>query len=99
MPVAKRRSVTMDTFVESSINTFRAGAMLKGLNYDFTTLINAFAEYGLLKARENTNDLMLVQVLQKYLDYDELREHGLVDEWKDFQEFKDFKQKQKNKSL
>jgi hypothetical protein len=93
MPVSRRRSVSIDQFVESSINSFRAGAITHGYDCDFTTMINAFAEYGLRKAQENRSDPILTQVFKKYFDYDELKEYGLVDEWKDLQEFKEFRRK------
>ena len=95
MPIARRRSVSIDEFVEENISVLRASAIIKGLTYDFTTLINAFAEYGLRKALENPADALFKGVLSKYLNYDELQECGLMDEWKDFQEFKEFKRKQK----
>lgn len=97
MPVVRRRSVSIDKFVEETINSFRAGAVVRGLDWDFTTLINAFAEFGLRKAMENTDDPKFKEVLSKYLTYDELQGAGLVDEWKDFQEFREFKRKQQNK--
>lgn len=97
MPVVRRRTVSIDQFVEETINAFRAGAVIKGLNYDFTTLINTFAEFGIRKVIENSNDPKFKEVLSKYLNYDEIQEFGLVDEWKDFQEFKEFKRKQQNK--
>lgn len=98
MPVAKRRSITVNQYVEQSINAFRAGAVMVGLSYDFTTLINAFAEYGVRKARENTEDPLFKEVFSKYASYDELQEHGIVDEWINFQEYKKFKETQRAKA-
>jgi hypothetical protein len=98
MPIAKRRSITVDQFVEDSINLFRASAAMNGLTFDFTTLINTFAEFGIRKARENTKDPLLEETLSKYASYDELREHGIVDEWVDFQEYKKYKEAKKAKT-
>lgn len=98
MPVAKRRSITVDQFVEESINAFRAGAVMAGLSYDFTTLINAFAEYGVRKVRENTQDPLFREVFSRYASYDELQEHGIVDEWINFQEYKKLKETQRAKA-
>lgn len=98
MPIAKRRSITVDEYVEKSINAFRAGAVITGLSYDFTTLINAFAEYGVRKVQENVEDPLFREVFSKYASYDELQEYGIVDEWINFQEYKKYKETQKGKT-
>lgn len=98
MPPSKRRSITVDQYVEETINAFRAGAIVVGLAYDFTTVINAFAEYGLRKAQENAEDPLFKEVVSRYANYDELKEHGIVDEWVNFQEYKKYKETRKAKA-
>jgi hypothetical protein len=98
LPPSKRRSITVDQYVEETINAFRAGAIVVGLDYDFTTVINAFAEYGLRKAMENAEDPLFKEVVSRYANYDELKEHGIVDEWINFQEYKKYKENKRVKT-
>lgn len=97
IPIARRRSISVDKFVDDALNNFRASAIRRSIEMDYTMVFNAFAEYGILqmlKTSTDTIDPIFIQVFKKYMDYDELKESGLLDEWKDFQEFKEWKQKQ-----
>jgi len=95
MPMVKRRTVSFDEFVQNGINLLRGYAMIKGFDIDFTTVINLLAEYGLRKMYETAQeseieDPLLQQVFTKYLDYDELKKWGIIDEWKDLKEYMEF---------
>lgn len=103
MPIAKRRSVTIDQFVWDAINDLRAVAIKSGFDLNFTTALNLMAEYGIIKMQESLDkedtDPKLLQVADRYLNYSELREHGILDDWKDFQEFREWKETRKNEKL
>lgn len=101
MPIARRRSVTIDKFVWEAINDLRASGLKSGYDFDFTTVLNLVAEYGIVKMLERPTaeeklDPKLFEVFEKYSNYSELRESGLLDDWKDLQEFKEWKQSQQN---
>lgn len=101
MPIAKRRSISVDKFVDDAVNDLRASAIRRGLDVNYTTAFNMFAEYGILKMKEMTTspDALFIQVFNKYWNYDEMKEYGLWDEWTSFQEYKEWKQKQQEKAI
>lgn len=99
LPVAKRRTVSIDKYVFDSTNALRSIFIANNLEMDFTTALNVFAEIGIRKIREEGIDKpTTVQVLKKYLAYDELKEYAIVDEWKDYMEFKQFKEQKKKQA-
>ena len=88
MPVTKRRTISLDAFVEQNINKFRANALINNVELDFTLMINLFAEYGIRKIEELPNDPLMLEVATKYVQYSELQESGIIDTWKDKQDVK-----------
>lgn len=91
----KRRSVSVNKFVDDSIGDFRAAvAMSKKGEVDYTTALNMFAELGIRKfsAAGTHLDPEQFEVCKKYLGYDEPKEcSAFFNEWQDFQEFKEWK--------
>jgi hypothetical protein len=103
LPVAKRRSVAIDQTVWDGINDLRASALKSNFEIDFTTALNLLAECGMLKIQENDNsggtDSKVMEIMNKYLDYEELQESGILDDWQNFQEFREWKQNKEKTKL
>lgn len=93
MPIVKRRTITLDEYVDQFINTIRGVSIMQGNEMDYTTMINFFAEYGIRKLLENSNDPLAKEVAKKYTEYDELKEYSFYDSWKDFDELREFKKR------
>jgi hypothetical protein len=57
----------------------------------------------MLKIQENNNsgntDSKVMEIINKYLDYEELQESGILDDWQNFQEFREWKQNKEKTKL
>jgi len=102
MPIAKRRSVSVDKFVDDLVDSFRSVALMNKNEMGYTTTLNLFAEFGIkcsrLLGKYKELEEMFSEVLGKYSAYDELKEQALLDEWKDWQEYKEWKKNRAEKS-
>jgi hypothetical protein len=87
-----RRTITVDDFVNTAINSLRAKALTDGQfpdEIDFTSAINMFAEIGIWHAWDSTTGLSRMTdqenaVLRKYLlGSEDLKLAGKLDQWQD----------------
>jgi hypothetical protein len=91
--------VTIGSDLNTRIRQFRSIAGQQGVDLDYTKTLNLFAELGSRwlegsteSERENRRD-----VFSKYLDYRKL-EDDIISDWKEFEEFRKWKAKARNKS-
>lgn len=78
-----RRTITVDDALNTSINKLRGKLLAeKGVEIDFTTVINMFAEIGLYTFAElegvSNNDI-INHVVKKYAAYDALKIQAIGD--------------------
>ena len=58
-------------------------ALTYNVELDFTSMINAFAEYGIKKRLADPGDPMFQEIIEKYMTDEELQEQAIYDSWSD----------------
>lgn len=101
MPVAARRSVSIDQFVHENINSWRAALLQqRKIEMDYTTALNIFAEFAIRILQQPLSEQhqnFWNEVTKKYSEYPELHGAAIQDLWQEYEQFMKWKQQQEPK--